>query len=248
MEKWLEPLSEVLDRSASPVTVFFRDDDAGWGDARLFDLLDCFEEYGLPIDFAVIPEAIRGRAEPLYDRVAAGEGLIGIHQHGLSHTNHQPEGRKCEFGDARSPNRQMEDIGKGRALLEAYFGEQVDSIFTPPWNRCTQDTVGVLTDLGFAALSRDNTAAPLETGPLREIPVNVDWFKKRRGQRLGRDAMGRLLARAAASGDPVGVMLHHEPMDSTERDALCALLALLAAHPAAECVRMKDRLAAKSCS
>ena len=248
MERWLEPLSKALDHSPSPVTFFFRDDDAGWGDAQLFELLDCFEAYALPIDLAVIPEAVRGRAEPLYDRVVGAEGLIGIHQHGLSHTNHQPEGRKCEFGDARSPNRQMADIRKGRALLEEHFGEQVDSIFTPPWNRCTQETIGVLTELGFAALSRDNTAAPLDAGLLREIPVTVDWFKKRRGQRLGRGEIGLLLARAVASGDPVGVMLHHEPMDSTERDALCALLSLLAIHTAADCVRMNCLLTAKSCS
>ena len=55
----------------APVPVFFRDDDAGWDDTRLFELLDRFAACSLPVDLAVIPmeldlapagELRRGRA------------------------------------------------------------------------------------------------------------------------------------------------------------------------------------------
>jgi hypothetical protein len=50
--------------------------------------------------------------------------------------------------------------------------------------------------------------------------------------------LDRCLARAAARGGPVGVMLHHAVMDEASLDALSALLALVARHPHARCARM----------
>ena len=44
-----------LDETAQPVEVFFRDDDAGWEDERLLELIARFAEHGLPLDLAVIP-------------------------------------------------------------------------------------------------------------------------------------------------------------------------------------------------
>src|SRR4051812_14387265 len=44
-----------LDAVASPVEVFFRDDDAGWGDDRLLRLVALFERHALPLDLAAIP-------------------------------------------------------------------------------------------------------------------------------------------------------------------------------------------------
>jgi hypothetical protein len=47
---WLEVVRVALDEAASPRPFFFRDDDAGWRDDRLRDVLDCFQARGLPID------------------------------------------------------------------------------------------------------------------------------------------------------------------------------------------------------
>src|SRR3954467_1577014 len=86
-------LLDSLDRSEAPVDVFFRDDDAGWADERLLELIDRFAAHGLPLDLAVIPMEL---SAVLAERLA--ERPVGLHQHGYAHTNHQLEGRKCEFG------------------------------------------------------------------------------------------------------------------------------------------------------
>ena len=112
----------------------------------------------LPVDLAVIPaELDAGLARELRARPR-----VGLHQHGLAHVNHEREGRRCEFGPARGAAAQRRDIEAGRARLADLLGERVDPIFTPPWNRCTADTGRCLAELGFAALSREARAAPLD--------------------------------------------------------------------------------------
>ena len=90
-----------------------------------------------------------------------------------------------------------------RALLGA-----TAPIFTPPWNRCTRATGRCLLDLGFRALVRDSSAGRLELEGLRELEVHVDWSVRRKGQRIARPELGRLLAAACRHG-PTGFMLHH---------------------------------------
>ena len=103
---WLEPVRGALDRSARRVTFFFRDDDGGWRDDRLVALLDLFAERAMPLDLALIPSDLNaGIAGELAGRCDRSEGRLGLHQHGLAHRNHEPEGRKCEFGPGRSPSR-----------------------------------------------------------------------------------------------------------------------------------------------
>jgi hypothetical protein len=222
---WLGPVQAALDRAAAPVVLFFRDDDAGWADERLLALLDRFAGHGLPVDVAVIPAALEpGLARELLDRRA------GVHQHGYAHVNHEPAGRKCEFGTARARGAQRQDIAAGRERLSALLGDAVDPIFTPPWNRCTPDTGQCLAELGFRAVSRESRAAPLGVPGLRELPVAVDWFARRRGVRLTPDELGERLA-AALSAAPAGVMFHHELMDAAELRRAGDLLRLVAEHP-----------------
>lgn len=228
---WLDPLRARLDAVDKPVTFFFRDDDAGWADERLFELMGLLEERRLPIDLATIPCAL---SEPLADelraRQAAGRGRVGLHQHGFAHVNHEPEGRKQEFGPARSADEQREDIATGRRDLERLLGGCLDPVFTPPWNRCTPVTGRCLAELGFRVLSREHRAEPLAVEGLAEVPVSVDWFAKRKGVPLDRAAVGEQLAARTEGDGPVGVMFHHAAMDAAEMAAATDLLDLLAAH------------------
>jgi hypothetical protein len=152
---WLDPVRQALDEG--PCTVFFRDDDAGWGDERLSALLDLFDRRGLPVDLAVIPAELRPTLTAELT-VRAPAGAVHLHQHGVAHVNHEPAGRKCEFGPARSYAAQAADITRGAAILADAFGDLVAPVFTPPWNRCSAVTADVLADAGFAVLSRDSTA------------------------------------------------------------------------------------------
>ena len=240
MSGWLDPLRRTLDAAPAPVPVFFRDDDAGWADESLRALLDLFAVTGVPLDVAVIPGALSPRlAGELLDR-AAGGGTLRYHQHGWAHVNHEPEGRRCEFGPARSAAEQRADVARGAAVLRHALGLEGRLLFVPPWNRCTTTTAEVLAELGFAVLCRDVTATPLPGSPLPELPVTVDWFARRRGVRVDRDARGELLAAAARDDRPLGVMLHHAVMTDADLDDLEDLLRLVAGSRRVEPRTMAD--------
>jgi len=242
---WLAPLSRALDAAPGPLEFFIRDDDAGWADARLLALADTVAERGLPLDLAVIPRALRPElAAALLERRDRAPAHLGLHQHGLVHRNHEPEGRKYEFGRSRSRSVQLEDIAEGRRLLEARLGTHSDPIFTPPWNRCTEVTAECLVELGFRALSRESRADPIAIDGLVQLPVAVDWFAHRKGTRLTRDELGARLAQACAQPEPTGVMLHHAAMGPAERDGLAQLCDVLAEHPQATVRPMGSLVAA----
>jgi hypothetical protein len=238
---WLAPLRAALDAATEPVNCFFRDDDVGWRDDRLHDLLDLFDGFGLPIDLAVIPAALGGElAAELRHRLGLADGRLGTHQHGYGHRNYEPPGRRrCEFGPARTAADQLRDIATGRARLAVLLDGVVEPIFTPPWNRCTAVTGRCLAELGFRVLSREARAEPLGTPGLRELPVHVDWLKRRDGERVPREEVVAIGAAAVERGGPLGIMFHHAGMDHAEREAAAELLALLAEHESARCVRMR---------
>jgi peptidoglycan/xylan/chitin deacetylase (PgdA/CDA1 family) len=218
---WLEPVRAALD--VAPADVFFRDDDAGWRDDRLFALLRVFDEHDSPLDVAVIPAALTEAAAAVL-RARAGPRL-GLHQHGFAHRNHEPVGRKHEFGPSRSRADQRRDIEDGAARLRRLLGDALDAdTFTPPWNRCTEITGRCLRELGFRTLSRESGTAPLELPGLRELPVDVDWC------RLEPAAVADRLAAAIAQPRPAGVMLHHAVMDAADRARVGDLLTLLQRH------------------
>jgi Uncharacterized protein conserved in bacteria (DUF2334) len=218
---WLDPVRAAIDGSPAPVEVFFRDDDAGWAPDRLRALLDRFEHHELPVDLAVIPAAL-GETLAAELRVRATTQRLGLHQHGFAHRNHEPDGRKYEFGPHRAPDRQRCDIEAGAARMADLLGDLVQPIFTPPWNRCTVDTGRCLAELGLSVLSRESRAAPLEVPGLDEVPIRIDFVKPDRAEQL---------ATAVAEGGPIGVMLHHAVMDRENVERADELLALVATHP-----------------
>ena len=243
---WLLPVRETLDGLAHPASLFFRDDDCGWGDDRLLLLLDILTDFGIPVDLAAIPAALHTAfAQKLSRRMAAHPERLRVHQHGYAHVNHEPEGKKCEFGPARDYLSQRSDIENGQRRLAELLGTAPDPIFTPPWNRCTPVTARCLAELGFQVLSRDSHAEALEIPGLFEMPIAVDWFAHRKKVRLGRKEWGRLLAAEIESEDPVGIMLHHAVMDADEMHALAQLLSLLARHSNANCQTMQSLAAAQ---
>jgi hypothetical protein len=226
---WLDPVRAALDAAPRRIPMFFRDDDAGWCHDRLLALLDVFAARTLPVDVAVIPAAL--------DRALAAELAkrpVGLHQHGFAHVNHEPDGRKCEFGPGRSVFDQRRDIELGRARLNVLLGRRVDPIFTPPWNRCTAVTGRCLRELGFRVLSREARATRLDVSGLRELPICIDFV------RLAPAELGHCLARELRKGGPSGVMFHHAEMDAAALRRADDLLALLSEHEHAAARWMMD--------
>ncbi len=241
MSAWLDPLRLALDETARPAEFFFRSDDVGWSDSRLFKLLDCFDRYSASIDLAVIPAALTPLlAKELCMRIAHSPERIGIHQHGFAHTNHESAGRKCEFGASRPADQQSLDIESGQLKLSSLLGPVVSPIFTPPWNRCTKATGECLTRLGFKVLSRDLTAPSLGLSGLQELPIQIDWFAKQKNFGLGRECIGKRIASTVRQERPIGIMLHHQLMDANERLALAELLALIKTHQHARSYPMHE--------
>lgn len=234
MNAGMRAVIDALDVVDAPVNFFLRDDDAGWHDEHLFALLDCTARAGVPIDLAVIPQATGVRlAAELSARFDDTNSLIGLHQHGNSHENHETTGRKCEFGPARDLATQRHDLIAGRERLRTLFGARLDDFFTPPWNRCSVETPSLLAELGYTGLSRD-ASAPAQTA-LTELRVDVDWCKQQRlaterGETTG-DAIACELAHHIKSGTTVGLMLHHGDMSDVELGWLEAWLQRWSHHP-----------------
>jgi hypothetical protein len=93
-------------------------------------------------------------------------------------------------------------------------------------------------ELGFVALSRDISAGSVGVPGLAELPVSFDWFAKRKGSPLNRHERGELLAQQIRASTPVGIMLHHAPMDADDLAASRDLLVLLAEHRQAHVTSM----------
>jgi len=224
----------ALDGLAGPLEIFFRDDDAGWGNRELFRLLDLFGKFDMPLDLAAIPAAI--------DRETANELMrqlehcpwLGLHQHGYCHVNHEPEGtRKCEFGTARSQQRQIADIVAGRERLRDLTGAP-DPIFTPPWNRCGPHLLEALPAHGFALFSADRRIED-QGAAIAQLPVSFDWERAMREDRLD-EALGKAISTAE---HPFGIMLHHAVMDDASHDRLATLLGHLASNTRVVVRKMK---------
>lgn len=238
---WLDPLRKSMDETAGPITFFFRNDDVGWEDARLFELLDVFARYEVPIDLAVIPKSVsRETAARLRKLVSERPEHVSVHQHGYTHVNHEQTGRKCEFGESRPHEIQHADIAAGKMVLSDLLGPFTDSIFTPPWNRCTSSTAACLLEEGFTLLSRDITAKQLDTADLMELPVSIDWFGRRKQVRLTPNEIGEALSTTVSSQSPVGVMLHHALVNDDEREMIGELLKLLSSHSQVRCHLMRN--------
>jgi len=209
-------VAKVLSERQAPVKVFFRNDDGGWADERLRELTNEFIEQDLPLDIAVIPDALSSESVDVIAALLDAGDRVAIHQHGFSHVNHQVSGRSCEFGSDRNYEQQHRDIAAGQEKLANTFGTQVSPIFTPPWNRCTSDTAVALQSLGFQSLSRIINSEPIDRA-LPEKPVAVDWLKKRKGERLNTTELVDYISGLFNTDEEViGVMLHHEHMDGRE--------------------------------
>lgn len=224
-------LDAALARRGGPVHVFFRADDAAVPGNALFRLTEIFASRRMPLNLAVVPAwltATRWRA--LRRRTAAAEALFCWHQHGWRHVNHEPDGKKQEFGPARTPAAAAADLRRGKERLERLLERQFYPVFTPPWNRCGGPTLSLLKAMNFRAVSRGEQSRPEAPEGLPEIPVNVDLHTLKPEPAT---AWARLLEDLgrSVSGGVCGVMIHHRVMNDSAFGFLDTLLGIVAARP-----------------
>jgi peptidoglycan/xylan/chitin deacetylase (PgdA/CDA1 family) len=241
---WCAPLPPNLDarlarwladglaaaKAPRPVAVFFRADDVGVPGRRFARLVEIFQRHRAPLGLAVVPAWLTAaRWERLAALTRGGAGLWCWHQHGWRHANHEPEGKKQEFGPARPAARVAADLRRGRRRLEALMGPAFYPAFTPPWNRCSAQALALIRAAGYRAVSRSSGSRPPAPPGLPELAVNLDLHTRREPSAEGAWRMlGEELQAAVAAGR-CGIMIHHQRMNAAAAAFLDALLAALKA-------------------
>ncbi len=228
-------LAETLARGVEgkkEVMVFFRADDIGVPGHNFTRMVNLFVEYQLPLCLAVVPTWLtRQRWEALEPLAEKGGDLLCWHQHGWRHCNHETQGKKQEFGPGRPASAATRDLERGEQRLEALLNRRFDRFFTPPWNRCTRETMDSLVKLGFDGISRSAGSRPGPPEMLKEYSVHVDLHtRKESSAALGWDAFFNELSQGLATG-VCGIMLHHRRMDEPAFIFLESLLKAVAVQP-----------------
>jgi peptidoglycan/xylan/chitin deacetylase (PgdA/CDA1 family) len=206
------------------VPLFFRADDVAVPGRQLVRLMNIFSSFRVPLSLAVVPAWLtESRWRQLKSIGARTPELWCWHQHGWRHANHEKKGKKQEFGLGRSVPEIRNDLVRGRQRLESLMDKDFYPVFTPPWNRCSSDTLNQLKELGYRAVSRSKGSLPPPPEGLPDLQVHVDLH-------TGRDpdpdsGWRRLLAELenAVKGGICGIMIHHQLMN----DAACEFLGIL---------------------
>jgi hypothetical protein len=201
-----------LQASGRQVKLFFRDDDVDQDEESLRRLFELFILEQVPVNLAVIPGLLTEDAIQLLRQYHSP--LFELNQHGWRHVNHEREGKKCEFGPSRSFEQQLEDIAIGQRRMKEAFGDGWSRVFTPPWNRCTEDTFRALDYLGFEAISKARGKQPLTGYKFREISITLDLYRwqGRPTMKSPEKFISELVAQMKEL-DTIGIMLHHKVMD-----------------------------------
>ena len=204
--------------------LWWRDDDAADVGPALERLLAIHRDSGVPLALAVVPatatQALADRLGRRAGRRSASAWLCARQSCRVG------DDKKIELGTERPAMLVLGELGTGRMALERLFGARPLPVLVPPWNRIAPALVPTLPEIGFAGLS--TFGARRRTHPVRGLlEVNthvdlIDWKGGRGfvGEAAALDALVAALARARASGEPVGVLSHHLAMDGGAWDFL----------------------------
>jgi hypothetical protein len=93
------------------------------------------------------------------------------------------------------------------------MGESFSPEFTPPWNRCDQNTLGLLKELNYQAVSRSQRQGPPSPVGLPDFAVGVDLHtRKEDDPLLGWEGLFSELG-SRLSHSSCGIMIHHQRMN-----------------------------------
>lgn len=232
-------LDRVPDKTM--VRVFFRADDIAVPGKQFARLLALFGHYRVPLSLAVVPTWLTlPRWQALKNLSRNTSNLWCWHHHGWRHVNHEIKGKKQEFGPGRSPFELKNDLLRSRGRLETLMDGDFYPVFTPPWNRCDLNTLRLLKELGYAAVSRSLGSQPPALEGLPDFQVNVD-LHTRKDVNLNLDwkRLFTELSQAVASG-LCGIMIHHQRMNDAAFVFLELLLNVLVHSKKIQLLHLKD--------
>jgi hypothetical protein len=148
---------------------------------------DICSEPGSPIGVRALS---RSRAAAL--RASVDLGLVEIALHGYAHLATSHVRGLSEFGSGMDRERQRALIRWGRKYLQDLFGVSI-ATFVPPWNVYSADTLAVLEEEGFAAISASVNGAVCD-GELRYVPGTTSPVGMLQALRRARGRSGALVA------------------------------------------------------
>jgi hypothetical protein len=220
-------LTEALAAAGTqrPIPVFFRADDVAVPGKRFFKLVDLFSRYQVPLSMSVVPTWLTESRWKRIERLCNKNfKLWCFYQHGWRHINHEPSGKKQEFGPARPIAEIEHDLVRGRERLMSLIGGTFFPAFTPPWNRCSKTALTVLKATGCKAISRSQGASPPAPTGMPDFQVNVDLHtRKEQTAALGWKNLYAELATSIGDGF-CGIMIHHQRMNENALAFLDGLL------------------------
>ncbi len=221
--------------------IFFRADDVAVPGRKFDGLMEIFKRNRVPLCLAVVPAWLTGRRwQSIKDSGAKEPSLWCWHQHGWRHVNHEIDGKKQEFGAARSRPDIKRDLLLGKRRLEDLMEAEFYPVFTPPWNRCSPSTLQLLQELGYVAVSRSCGSEPEAPGELSDFCVNVDLHTRReRDPASGWYNLFNELQQAISS-DCCGIMIHHQRMNAAAFDFLDILIKTMVKHKEFQLLHFKD--------
>ncbi len=225
-------IDKGLKNGNGEATLFFRADDIGVPSKQSSQLIQVFRKTQLPLCLAIVPTWLTSiRFVQLLEDTGPPTSQWCFHQHGWLHRNHEQSGKKQEFGTARPAAEQIEDLKKGKERLSSIMGEASSPFFTPPWNRCSRDTLCGLLELGFQGVSRSPNAQPSPPTGLPDIAINTDLHTRK--EATTEESLRNLLAELTRglSAGKSGIMIHHQRMNQTSFDFLALLLSIINARP-----------------
>ena len=220
------------------VEFWWRDDDAAVDCPALQRLVDTAADAGTPLAVAAIPAQLQS------DAIArlVGRRDITILQHGFDHQNHAGANeKKQELGSARAGHVVLEQLRQGAGQLKATFGEQLQPVLVPPWNRISDALIAGLPNIGLHGLSRYQARPTLSPTPdLVQINTHVDIIDWK-GDRsfIGTEAALALVCQHLANkragradvDEPTGLLSHHQVMDEPAWNFVAAFIARTRDHP-----------------
>lgn len=220
-------LTEALAATSSrdPIPVFFRADDVAVPGKQFCKLVDVFSRYQVPLSMSVVPTWLTVNRWKSIERLCRKNSeLWCFYQHGWRHMNHEPSGKKQEFGPARPIADIKHDLARGRERLRSIMQDAFFPAFTPPWNRCSKEALTILRTLCFRAISRSRGASPPAPAGIPDFQVNVDLHtRKEQSAALGWENLFTELTTGIEDGF-CGIMIHHQRMNDNALRFLEGLL------------------------
>jgi len=228
-------------RQLQPIELFFRADDIGVPSLLFSRMIELFQHYHMPLCLAIVPSWLTEKRYAGLRAITGNDDTFWCwHQHGRRHRNFEPEGKKQEFGPARSKMTIQTELQHGLDRLHHFLQESFSPFFTPPWNRCSLETAEVLKALGFKGISRSTGARPDLSRFLPDFQINVDLHTRK--EPTAAESLENLLREVEdglASGR-CGIMIHHQRMNDHAFLLLDLLMGHFARRPEIAAVTFED--------